>query len=183
MPTAEAVKTGKARRGELEETTLSTGYRARLTPVSAALIQDCISRVPDPKPPMWHNKETEMDEPNLVHPDYLQECAEVETKRAAAALDAVILFGIDLIDPPLDEEGWVKKLKYLAEKRGAIDLSEFDLDDEMDREFVFKRYVAIAADDYALVAKLSGVPQEEVMRAAKTFPGDETRGAPAGVPS
>lgn len=176
MVESAAVKTAKARREqkvEAGETLLSTGVRARLTPVSATLVQDVISRIKDPEIPTWYNKEKEQDEPNPADPKYLAACAEVEQKRVQSALDAAVMFGVELLDgvPDVETDPWLKRLRYLAEKRHLIDLSEFDLDDEMDREFLYKRYVAVAADDYAQVVMLSGVPAEEVERATRTFRG------------
>ena len=173
MAESAAVKTAKARRTQEEGAgvvTLSTGVRARLTPISAALVQDVIGRIEDPPVPTWYNKEKEEDQPNPADPEYLKAVEAMDGKRAMAALDAAIMFGIELVDGLPEDGDWIKRLKYMV-KRNMLDLSDFDLDDEMDQEFLYKRYVAVSADDFVHVARLSGVPSEEVQRAARTFRG------------
>lgn len=176
MPSNAAVEAAKARRDSEESgevTVMSTGVRARLQSVSAALIQDAIARVKEPEPPRWLNPETEEEEPNFVHPDYLKALREYEAKQSAAALDAVLMFGIELEDGVPEDEKWLKRLKYLQDRLGAIDLTNFDLNDEMDQEYLYKRYIALGAEDYAKLANLSGVSVEEVARATRTFPGQQ----------
>ena len=158
--------------------TLSTGVRAILTPVASTLIQDVMSEVPDPPVPMWMNPEKEREEENPLDPEYIRAMREAEKKRSDAALDAVILFGVELPDGIPEDNRWLKNLQYL-QKRGRIDLSAFDLEDEFEREFVYKRYVAVAGEDFNTIAELSGVPGSERARARNTFPGDE-EWSPAG---
>jgi hypothetical protein len=178
MPGSEAVEVAKNRRDSEESgrvTVMSTGVRARLQSVSAALIQDAIARVEEPQPPVWLNPETEEEEPNFVHPDHLKALSVYEQEQSAAALDAVLMFGIELEDGLPEDDKWLRRLKYMEKRLGTIDLSNFDLEDEMDQEYLYKRYIALGADDYALLANLSGVSIEEVARATRTFPGDEGR--------
>jgi len=162
--------------------TLSTGVRAILTPVASTLIQDVMSEVPDPPVPMWFNPEKERDEPNPLDPEYTRALAAAEKKRSDAALDAVILFGVELPDGVPEDDRWIKNLRYL-EKRKRIDLSDFDLEDEFEREFVYKRYVAVAGEDFNTIAELSGVPGSERARARTTFHGDEEWSAPGPAPA
>jgi len=178
----EAVDVAQAsEKGRENVVRLSTGVRAILTPVASSLIQDVMNQVKDPKVPMWHNPEKEQDEPNYNHPEYIEGMAEAERKRSDAALDAVILFGVKLVDGVPEDGEWLNKLRYL-EKRKRIDLSEYDLDDPFEKEFVYKRHVAIAGEDFSLIGELSGVPQGERARARRTFPGDEERSTAGPTP-
>ena len=130
---------------------------------------------------MWFNPEKEQEEPNFMHPDYIEAQTEAERKRSDAALDAALLFGVKLVDGVPEDDSWIANLKYM-EKRGSIDLSDWDLDDEFEREFIYKRYVAMAGDDFTLIAELSGVPSGERARARNTFHGDEERDSTGSVP-
>ena len=155
--------------------TLSTGVRARLVPVSINLVRDAAMRVPDPEVPKFLNEEKGREEENPNDPAYLKAVAEAAEKRATAGMDAAILFGVELADGLPENDGWLRKLKFM-ERRGQIDLSEFDLDDPFDREFLYKKYVAVAASDMDRVSELSGFGRGEVDAALASFPGDEERG-------
>jgi len=179
--TREAIDVAKSK-DKSNVVTLSTGVEAILTPVASTLIQDVMSEVQDPPVEMWYNKEKEIDEPNYLHPDYVRAMEQAERKRSDAALDAVILFGVKLVNGVPEDDAWIKQLRYL-EKRGRINLDAYDLDDEFEREFVYKRYVAVAGDDFNLIAQLSGVPGAERARARTTFHGDEERDTAGQAPA
>lgn len=169
-----ALEVAKDRASEgMQERVLSTGVRVRLGSVSATLIEEVSSRIPYPDVPMWHNEAKERDEPNPGDPKYLDEVAQVDRDRGIAAMDAMILFGVELLDGVPDDDTWVTKLRFL-EKRNMLDLGEYDFQDEMDREFLFKRYVAIGAADLDLVGEMIGVSEEAIAAAAESFPSPET---------
>ena len=155
-----------------EVITLSTGVRAIFIPVAASLIQQVQAKIKDPDVPM-ETVEGKGDRkyPNPGNPEYIRKVEEADSERALAAVDAMIMFGVELVDP-IPDNGWDTKLKYL-EKRGLLDLSEFDLQDEMDREFLFKRLIAVASADLIKISIKAGVNAEEVAAAAASFPGNE----------
>jgi len=169
-----AVATARMARGEdkVEVTILSTGIRARLVPVATALLDDVRSKVADPKVPMWFNKEKEREEPNYSDPGYRNALEEAADKRSHAVMDLLIMLGTELVDG-VPDDGWEKRLLWL-QKRGVLDLSEYDLEDSLEREFVYKRHIALAATDYRNLMAMCGVTQAEVDRQAATFQGDET---------
>jgi hypothetical protein len=153
---------------------LAGGVQAKLVPVSASLIDEVTSKVKDPQIPMWHNPEKDRDEPNPNDPIYLAAVAEVGKARSTAAIDAIVMFGVDLIDGLPQDDKWLKKLRYM-EKRGSLDLSSYDLDDELDKEFLYKRFVGVGIDVINEISKISGVSGEDVEDAERSFPGDEER--------
>lgn len=157
--------------------TLASGVRVRLHPISNVLIQDIVSRIPDPKPPMWHNDDTGKDEENPSHPDYRQAVKEHNAQVNRAISSAYIIFGFDLVDGIPEDKSWLKKLNR-AEKAGILDLSEFDLEDPVDLEYVYKRYiVAPTVPEVNLIAGLSQLSAEEIAHQRATFRGDAGRGA------
>ena len=154
--------------------TLSTGYRAWIKPVASSLITDATSLIKDPPVPMWMNDEKERLEPNPFDPEYQKTIANNDTLRASAVMDCMTFFGVELVDGlPIDTK-WLAKLKYL-EKRGKIDLSTYDLDDPMDQEFLFLRYVAVAQEDLQTISVKSGITKEGVDKAKAQFQSDEER--------
>ena len=147
--------------------TLSTGYKVYLKPVAASLVDEVVGQIVDPDVPIWFNENKGREEPNPGDPTYLSEMKQADRKRGIAAIDAMVMFGVELIGG-VPDDGWDKKLLYL-EKRGVLDLHMFDLTDEDDREFVFKRFIAMSAADLGLLAGLSGLNEEDVAEAVKSF--------------
>jgi len=167
----------KERGGQVDQpVTLSTGVRAYVRPVAASLIDEVTARIRDPDVPTWHNPDKDRDEPNPNDPAYLRGLEDANRQRGIAAIDALVMFGVDLVDGLPEDDSWLAKLRYL-EKRGHLDLSSYDMDDQTDLEFLFKRFVAVASPDIALISMRSGVQGEAVAQAARSFRGDDTRAA------
>lgn len=173
--TAVAKQQSKAERDPVQ---LSTGYWVRIRPVSASLIDGAQAMIEDPPVPMVYIEAKGRDEPNPSDPAYLRALERTDTRRVIAATDAMILFGIELVDGPdgnpvgVPEDGeWLQKLRLL-EKHGALKLDEFDLKDDIDREFLFKKYIVVGAPDIVLLSLASGVREEDVQNAARTFRGN-----------
>ena len=160
---------------------LSTGIRVRLHPVSSALIEDLKAVIPYPEVPMVHIEDKDRDEENPNDPIYLQKVEETNRLRGDAALAGLLEFGVELIDGLPEDDKWLKKLNRLAKKR-QLDLTGFDLKDEFDLEFLYKRYVAVAGDDLRMIAPLHGLRPMEVARARATFLGNEVRGTDRELP-
>jgi len=157
--------------GASGEHTLSTGVAVRLTPVSMTLIAEAQATVPEPPVPMWHNEDKDKDEPNPDHPDYLKAVAKADEDRNRASLDALVMFGVDLVDGVPEDSEWIPKLKF-SKKMGfvSVDLDSFDLTNKIELEYLYKRYVALATPDMVSVMKYcAGVGEEEVSTAAANF--------------
>jgi hypothetical protein len=174
----EAVKVAKSLRDQLKEDgarVLSTGVRAYLKSVPQSVIQDALALLPEPKVPMWHNPEKDRDEPNPVDPDYLADMEAYRSEQFRVTFDVFAMFGVELVDSLPESGDWLKQLR-LMERLGRLDLSKFDLEDSVDQEFLYKRYIALGNADYVLVGALSGISPQEVRRAADSFRGDAPRG-------
>lgn len=140
---------------------LSTGVEAYLRPVSASLVEEVISQIAEPPVPVWHNPDKDRDEPNPADPAYLKAKEDMNRRRGTAAIDAVYMFGVTLAQP-VPDDGWEKKLERLG-----IHVA----DDQFEREFAYKKYVAVATQDLARLMALSGISQGEVNRQLESFPG------------
>lgn len=167
-----AVEVAKNMNGDFKpkEVTLPSGDRVILKPITASLVDAVTSRIKDPKPPMWHNPDKDIDEPNPSHPDYLEELREVGRLRGMAAMDAMCMFGVELVNGVPEDGKWIKKLEFM-QKHGMLDLTGYDLNDELDREFLYKRYIAVDASVINQISELSGISGEEVTAAEESFPG------------
>ena len=152
--------------------TLSTGVRARIIPVASPLIDEINSRIPDPPVPVQVIDGQEHANP--MHPEYRQAMVEASSRRTTAVLDAFVMFGIELVDGVPEDDEWIKKIKFM-EKRGVIDLSCYNMKDPIDREFVYKRFIAVSSKDTRKIGVASGVLAEDIDRAMESFQGDETR--------
>ena len=121
-------------------------------------------------------------EENPNDPIYLKQVQETDMKRGDAVFAGLLEFGIELIDGLPEDTRWLKQLKRL-EKMKQLDISGFDLKDEFDLEFLYKRYVAVAGDDLRILAPLHGLNPMGVARARSTFLGDQARDADRGLPT
>lgn len=147
---------------------LSTGIEVRLIPVPTAAIQEAATVIKDPPIPKQKVEGKDYPVENPSDPDYLAAKQDAFARRVQAGFDVMAMLGVELIGGLPEDDIWLKKLKFL-EKRGHLDLSGYDLDDEFEREFVFKRYYALAGDDWNLLSMLSGVTQEDLERARENF--------------
>ena len=153
------------------EVVLADGTVGRIVPVSAGLIDDVTARIPDPLPPMIYIEEKGREESNPSDPRYLQDLSNTARRRGSAALDAMVMFGLELPNGVPESNGWLGKLK-LMQKLDKIDLSKFDLHDPIEREFLYKRYIAASAEVIELISKSTGVTAEGIVQAEQSFRSD-----------
>ena len=169
MPDKAAIETARDLADESQDDLWEVeGYTIRVKAIPVAIISDVTSRIPEPEIPVWHNPEYDRDEQNPNDPAYLKAKSEVDTKRGQAMIDATVMFGIDLPNgvPPTDE--WLPKLKFM-EKRGQVDLSGYDLNDPLEKEFVFKRYIIANIGLINYIQNMSSVTPEDVGNAGRPF--------------
>ena len=138
--------------------TLSTGVRVRVTAVNMATLTDIQKNIVNPEVPTRLGDNMELV-PMLDHPDYLAGVAQKDMERASAMMDEIALFNVELVDGLPEDDSWLKKLQMLH-RIGRLDLSGFDFDDKDDREFLYKKHIAVTAEDWTTLFKLSRVPQE-----------------------
>lgn len=148
---------------------LSTGVRVRFHPVAAGLVAEVSGRVQNPEVPMWHNPEKDRDEPNPNDPDYLAALSRANIERGNASMDALMLFGVELVDGLPESDAWVRKLKRVG--------IEVDASDEAEREFAYIKYIAFAAPDLPLLQAATGIPEAAIEKAARSFRSDAERRA------
>jgi len=151
--------------------TLRSGIRIKLIPVPAALVDAVTSKIKEPEiPSVTLGDGSGRDEANPFDPQYLKDMDEVRRLRGLAAIDTMAMFGVELVDglPPDDE--WLTKLRQM-EAMNLLDLSEYDLDNPVIKELVFKKFVAVTTDVITKVTEISGISPEEVAAAEESFQG------------
>jgi hypothetical protein len=144
------------------------GYKIRVKAIPVAIISDVSNRIPDPEIPVWHDPEYDRDVQNPSDPAYLSAKEEVDRKRGEAMIDATVMFGIDLPDGVPPTEKWLPKLKFL-EKRGQVDLSGYNLSDDLEKEFVFKKYIIASIALINYIQNMSSVTPEDIGEAGRPF--------------
>jgi hypothetical protein len=155
--------------------TLASGVRVRLHPVSNVLIRDIQNRIPFPKPPIWHDPSTDRDEDNYTHPDYVKALQERNNEINSQQINAYVILGFDLVDGVPDKSTWLPKLKML-ERLGVISLRDFDLEDDGDLEYLYRRYIATpTVPEIDMITDLSQLTPEEIAKQRASFRGETPR--------
>jgi hypothetical protein len=160
-----AVQTARETTSEPGMVILANGLRAKLVPVPAAVISEVTSRVKEPDVPMWADPERDgrlVQNPN--DPEYIKAQKDVDQQRTNGMLDAAALFGIELFDPIPPQKTWLSKLKMLK-----IDISAYNLEDELELEFVYKRFILATGDVLSEIMRLSTVSAGDINRADASF--------------
>lgn len=147
---------------------LPDGTKIGISPVSAALVEAVMGKIKDPDVPTVIDEESGREISNPGHPAYLAELRDVTRRRTQATIDAFVMFGINLPEGLPEDEKWLANLKYL-ERLGHLDLSNFDLEDPIDKEFLYKRYVVANAEIIGKISTSSGVTGEEIEAAEASF--------------
>lgn len=156
------VEVARAKQQPSDDTvTLSTGVRVRLLPVSVKTITEVTSKLKYPPVPKWHNEQKGRYEDNPNDPAYKQACFQVDQERGNIAMDAMAMFGVELVDPVPEGNGWVRKLQLIG--------IDFDSTDPIEREFYYKKHVAMGNDDWRLLSRLSGISEEDLAQAEASF--------------
>ena len=150
---------------------LPGGVEARIVPVSAALVDEVTASVKDPDVPIVHDEERDRDIENPDDPAYIRELSDMSRKRGVAAIDAMVMFGVELTKGLPENDAWLKKLVYMS-KRGLVDLSGYDLENDLDLEFLYKRYVAITPTVLSIITEMSGISGADIEAAEESFRGD-----------
>jgi hypothetical protein len=148
--------------------TLSTGVRIIYVPVNPAVFTEVLSKMDPPRPPMVFIESKGREEQNPLDPTYLAEMDNYQGERANAIMETFALFGVELVEDLPQDDTWLKRLKVL-DRLGRLDLSNYDLDDELDLRFLYVKNIAFGPDDWGAVFKAFNVTQEGVATARDGF--------------
>jgi hypothetical protein len=164
-----AVELAKEKAGSPDESriiTLTCGLKAKIIPVASSVIGIVSASVPDPEVPTQEIDGRKVENP--MHPAYEQALERAEETRVERVNDALINLGLELIDEIPPDEEWMPKLNLMV-KMGYLSLDDFDLADPIEREFVFKRYIAVSSTDLMAVGIAARVRSEDIGRLVDSF--------------
>ena len=147
---------------------LSTGIRAIIRPVSSSLLDSISSNIVEPEIPMFMNEDKGRQEPNESDPNYLKELQAVTRSKGLAAVDAVVMFGVELVDDLPADGAWLENLQFM-ETLGHIDLNDYDLENKKTLEYLYKRFVCVTQDDIKEIMFLSTPSDAGTLQAVKKF--------------
>lgn len=146
------------------------GVKYRLVPVSAIMVQAAMDKIPDPVIRTYTDKKTGKELPNPAHPDYARELKEVEHARQLASMDAMVMFGIEIIGEIPEDNKWIKQMLFMEL------ISEGDAEDAMTddfaKEFYYKKFKMGDPSTIGKLGELSGITEEKIASATKSFPSD-----------
>jgi|SRR3990172_375258 len=152
---------------------LPYGMQGKILPVAARLLDDVLKRIKDPEPPMLILEGKDRPEPNYSDPEYLKGMRQAEQDRASAGMDAMLIFGLQIVGE-LNIDGWMDNLR-LMQKFGQVDLSGFDMNDPLEVQYLYKRYIASTPEVFERIGNMSGISPVEVARKEEAFQGDKAR--------
>lgn len=153
--------------------TLSNGIVIRVLPVPPLVILQAVSRIERPKPPVFHNKETDRDEENPNDPGYQEAMKQYDLDQLEAATYAAMVVGTRFISAPdnsyyvgPDSDEWIRTLAVIG--------ITFDSNNEFSRYYAWLRFHAMStqADVEQVVNGVMaacGVTEREVQNAIALF--------------
>lgn len=173
-PAPDVAREVASRNGADHIVNTAAGVRVKLCPVSASLIDEVSNRIAEPEVPVWYNKEYADEEhpqgrpeENPSDPAYQRAIRDVARQRGKAAIDAMVMFGAELIDGLPQDKRWLRKLQFLG-----VSLEGYNLEDDFDLEFLYKRFVAIDSGILTKISELSGITPEDIELAESSFQGN-----------
>ena len=148
--------------GENGVYTLSNGDQVRFKAVPDMYITRALQRVKEPPVPRFFDEERGIEIENPSDPAYLRALAEVNQRRGSITVDALLMWGCELVKSRLEEAGWVKELQLLGE--------EFDPADPTERRFAYLKNIAFASSqDIAVLMAQLNISREDLEQAADNF--------------
>lgn len=152
--------------------TLDSGVKVILRPIAPALLQTIMAKIVDPPVPIKYSEEKGTKQEDPFDSEYIRTVNENNQRRAQASMDAMAMFGLELVDGLPEDDTWIKYLRQL-EKLGHLDLSEYDFDDPIEKEFLYKKFVAMKTSDFTKIGRLTGISQEAISQAEQPFRSSE----------
>lgn len=167
---AVAQKEKKEKKPQDDIVVLMSGIRVRYRPVGANAIREVQSMIPDAVIPTYTDPNTGKEEPNPAHPKYAAELKEVDALRTTAAMDVLMLRGIELVDEIPEDLTWLDQFVFL--KLISKEDAKFAQNNPIALELYYKKYVVADANVITQLGQLAGVTQEMIAEARDSFPSD-----------
>ncbi len=167
---------------------LSNGIRLRCKPVPPFLLDHVAAQVPEPEPPqvkiVLEGHEDRWEE-NPDDPEYIASVVAWRRLANMTSINAMLIIGTEAEYVPKgyflpEEDGWLKLLEVIGAK--------VEFENESERYLAWLKLYALAstADIAAVtnaVGSSIGVKEEDVAKAAASFPSAEVGGVDSSAPS
>lgn len=162
------------------EVTLSSGVVLRNKKFSRLILQAILDKFPYPEAPKVHIREKDRYEVNPNDPRYKEQVAKIDEQRSMAIIDAVIVFGTEIVSVPdsvmpIENDDWVDELEII----GVTVLKE----NKKARYLAWIKYVAMVdteadlAKVMAVFSRMVGASEETVAQAIENFRSVQERNA------
>jgi len=169
---------------ELNEITLSNGIKLSSKPIPPLLLTRAGAEVPRPQVPTAYLEDKGREEPNPDDPDYIQALQKYQMDLGEAATNVSLVVGTKIEHVPEelshpDDEDWVQDLEAAG--------LQLKIDTEPARKLAWLRYYALSTvRDYNktlnFIGRRAGLKEEDVAKAAESFPSGEGRGTDPDLP-
>lgn len=152
-------------------TVTQSGYRVKLVPVAANVLREAQSRIPDAITRTFTNPTDGKEYENPAHPEYIAEVKVVEEQRTKASMNAMILFGMELLDDIPEDNEWLEKCQFAKLISDDEYKEAISADGKYMREMLFKNFVVSDFTVINQIASMSGVTKEMIAEARGSFQG------------
>ncbi len=163
---------------------LSTGVEVEVTPVPDFLMGQAHAGMKEPEVPYIEDDRYDDGRKifNKEDPQYLKDAEAFNLALGYARINIKLLWGCTIVKGYPDSDEWLRKLKF-QQHLGAIDLEEYDLNEEFVQKFLYLKLFAIGNvvteaggnADLEMLLNALEVTEEGVAEATPTFRSDEER--------
>jgi len=153
----------------------STGVKVRFKPMSSMIVQRAQEAVP--MPPVFqqavpgpNNSVRIVDNPN--HQDYVDRKREAEASRGIKAIEAMILFSVELVNGLPKDNTWLDDLAMVTDlqKYQAVDVDgKVTMSDKAKKLLYVMNVAAVTGDDFGMIATNAVVTEGRVQEEVATF--------------
>jgi hypothetical protein len=158
---------------DLTEVTLPNGVKLKLSKSPPFALQQAVANLDPPKIPIWKSPKGR-DEENPNDPDYVKALLHYQGQTGQAALNALLLFGVEVIFVPkgmqrIEDTTWSEELAFL-------DMPVPDDPESRVRKLMWLKVVAIDTEEFLeevsnKLFALQGLSEEDIAAAIDTFRG------------
>jgi len=151
---------------------LASGHRVRFVPVPHNTLREVQAKIIDPPVPMIpHPNDPSRQIENLSSITYRETLERNKEERLKVTLNALFLFGLELLDPLPADKTWLDKLVLL----GLINTDEIESASALQQELWYKKWVIADGTVFERLYGTLGVSEEAIAQARAAFKSNTQR--------
>lgn len=152
--------------------TLASGHRVRFVPVPHNTLREVQAKIVDPPiPTIPHPEDKTRQIENPMSITYRETLERNKEERLKVVLNALFLFGLELLDPLPADRTWLDKLVLLE----LINAEEIEGASVLQQELWYKKYVIADASVFDKLYGTLGVSEEAIAQARAAFKSNTQR--------